>query len=125
MNKKIRVAIAGGTGYTGGELFRILLNHPNVEIVAATSSIELMLMARRFPWSGIIPVQKNMQFARSVCTRNMVVYGSSFPARAVGILLPEHPSHSLFISVPITYTVNTSMNIWKNTKKKGYARNDL
>ena len=36
--KKIRVAIAGGTGYTGGELFRILLNHPDVEIVAATTT---------------------------------------------------------------------------------------
>ena len=35
---KIRVAIAGGTGYTGGELFRILLNHPNVDIVAATTT---------------------------------------------------------------------------------------
>lgn len=40
MNKtrKIRAAIAGGTGYTGGELFRILLNHPEVEIVAATTT---------------------------------------------------------------------------------------
>lgn len=37
-NMKIRVAIAGGTGYTGGELFRILLNHPDVEIVAATTT---------------------------------------------------------------------------------------
>ena len=36
--EKIRVAIAGGTGYTGGELFRILLNHPDVEIVAATTT---------------------------------------------------------------------------------------
>ena len=38
MNDKIKVAIAGGTGYTGGELFRILLNHPYVEIVAATTT---------------------------------------------------------------------------------------
>lgn len=38
MSEKIKVAIAGGTGYTGGELFRILLNHPNVEIVAATTT---------------------------------------------------------------------------------------
>lgn len=38
MNKKIKAAIAGGTGYTGGELFRILLNHPNVEIVSATTT---------------------------------------------------------------------------------------
>ncbi len=35
---KIKVAIAGGTGYTGGELFRILMNHPSVEIVAATTT---------------------------------------------------------------------------------------
>ena len=38
LDRKIRVAIAGGTGYTGGELFRILLNHPSVEIVAATTT---------------------------------------------------------------------------------------
>lgn len=38
MNIKIRAAIAGGTGYTGGELFRILLNHPYVDIVAATTT---------------------------------------------------------------------------------------
>lgn len=36
--QKIKAAIAGGTGYTGGELFRILLNHPEVEIVAATTT---------------------------------------------------------------------------------------
>jgi len=29
---KISVGIAGGAGYTGGELLRILLNHPNVDI---------------------------------------------------------------------------------------------
>lgn len=30
--KKISVGIAGGAGYTGGELLRLLLHHPNVEI---------------------------------------------------------------------------------------------
>lgn len=34
----IRVAIAGGTGYTSGELLRILLNHPKVEVVSVLSS---------------------------------------------------------------------------------------
>lgn len=33
----IRVAIVGASGYTGGELVRILSLHPQVEIVAATS----------------------------------------------------------------------------------------
>lgn len=33
----IRVGIAGGAGYTGGELIRILLNHPEAEIVFVNS----------------------------------------------------------------------------------------
>ncbi len=35
--KKISVSIIGASGYAGGELLRILLNHPNVEIAQATS----------------------------------------------------------------------------------------
>jgi N-acetyl-gamma-glutamyl-phosphate reductase len=33
MANKIKVGIVGGAGYTGGELVRILLNHPSVEMV--------------------------------------------------------------------------------------------
>ncbi|MGB5005309.1 MAG: N-acetyl-gamma-glutamyl-phosphate reductase [Ferruginibacter sp.] len=33
MKNKIKVGIIGGAGYTGGELIRILLNHPAAEIV--------------------------------------------------------------------------------------------
>ena len=40
MAKTIKAAIAGATGYTGGELLRILLNHPYVEVVAATTTSE-------------------------------------------------------------------------------------
>ncbi|HXT01575.1 MAG TPA: N-acetyl-gamma-glutamyl-phosphate reductase [Elusimicrobiota bacterium] len=36
--KKIRVGIEGGAGFAGGELIRLLLGHPHVEIAAATSS---------------------------------------------------------------------------------------
>jgi N-acetyl-gamma-glutamyl-phosphate reductase len=35
--KKIRVGIAGGAGYTGGELLRLLVHHPNVELVNVQS----------------------------------------------------------------------------------------
>ena len=35
---KIKVGIIGGAGYTGGELLRILLNHPDVEIVFVNSN---------------------------------------------------------------------------------------
>jgi LysW-gamma-L-alpha-aminoadipyl-6-phosphate/LysW-L-glutamyl-5-phosphate reductase len=36
--KKLKVGIEGGAGFTGGELIRLLLNHPRVEITQVTSS---------------------------------------------------------------------------------------
>jgi N-acetyl-gamma-glutamyl-phosphate/LysW-gamma-L-alpha-aminoadipyl-6-phosphate reductase len=33
----IRASIIGGSGYTGGELLRLLLSHPEIEVVQATS----------------------------------------------------------------------------------------
>lgn len=36
----IRAGIVGGTGYTGVELLRLLLPHPEVELVAITSRAE-------------------------------------------------------------------------------------
>jgi N-acetyl-gamma-glutamyl-phosphate/LysW-gamma-L-alpha-aminoadipyl-6-phosphate reductase len=33
----VRVAVIGGSGYTGGELLRILITHPEVEVTAVTS----------------------------------------------------------------------------------------
>ena len=38
MNEKIKIAIFGGSGYGGSELLRILLFHPNAEIVLITAN---------------------------------------------------------------------------------------
>ena len=35
---KIKVGVIGGAGYTAGELLRILVNHPNVEVVFVNST---------------------------------------------------------------------------------------
>ncbi|MGH7723014.1 MAG: N-acetyl-gamma-glutamyl-phosphate reductase [Candidatus Dormibacteria bacterium] len=37
MSERLRVAVVGAAGYSGGELLRLLLAHPGVEVVAATS----------------------------------------------------------------------------------------
>ncbi len=37
MNKKLTIAVVGSSGYTGGELYRILLHHPGVTVTAVTS----------------------------------------------------------------------------------------
>jgi N-acetyl-gamma-glutamyl-phosphate reductase len=47
---KINVGIVGGTGYTGSELLRLLIAHPQVEIKAITSRTEAgMHVAHVFP----------------------------------------------------------------------------
>lgn len=38
MNEKLKIAIFGGSGYGGSELLRILLFHPNAEIVLVTAN---------------------------------------------------------------------------------------
>src|SRR3569833_969094 len=35
---KVRAGIVGGAGYTGGEMLRILINHPNVDLVFVHST---------------------------------------------------------------------------------------
>ena len=37
ITNKIKVGIVGGSGYTGGELIRLLINHPNVDITFINS----------------------------------------------------------------------------------------
>lgn len=50
MDKKIKVGIVGGTGYTGVELLRLLSMHPHVELHAITSRKEEgMKVADMFP----------------------------------------------------------------------------
>jgi len=54
---RVRVAVAGATGYTGQELLRLLARHPYVSLVAATSSGASA--ARKLPalarlWTGTI-----------------------------------------------------------------------
>ena len=46
----IKVGIVGGTGYTGVELLRLLVQHPEVKIQAITSRTEAgMRVADMFP----------------------------------------------------------------------------
>lgn len=37
MSQRLRVAILGGSGYTGGELLRLLLDHPHTDVAQVTS----------------------------------------------------------------------------------------
>ncbi|MDI6870716.1 MAG: N-acetyl-gamma-glutamyl-phosphate reductase [Bacillota bacterium] len=51
--EEVRVGIVGASGYTGGELLRLLVGHPQVEVAAVTSrSLAGRLVGEAFPSLG-------------------------------------------------------------------------
>src|SRR5215213_6681924 len=82
-NQRVRVAIAGATGFAGQELIRLLARHPHVTITAATGS-QSTSTPRRLPslakiWDGTV-VPLNV---------------AAFAADAVFLALPEAASAEL------------------------------
>lgn len=71
----IKVKIVGATGYTGGELIRLLIQHPEVEIVAVTAgSIETPQPLHAF-WKelrGITELQVRKEDAGEACGADVV-----------------------------------------------------
>ena len=61
--KKINVAIAGASGYSGEELVRILLGHPRAELVAITSrQYAGQTLAQVFPRFALQPAARRIRF---------------------------------------------------------------
>src|SRR5437764_7496640 len=86
--QKIRVAIAGATGYTGQELLRLLGRHPAVAITAAMSSGAAAGSARPLPgltrlWDGQIT-----PLSAETCARAADVVFLALPDTAAAQLAP-------------------------------------
>jgi N-acetyl-gamma-glutamyl-phosphate reductase len=63
-SKPVRVAIVGASGYSGEELVRLLLRHPQVELVAVTSRQNAgQTIAQVFPKFAINPVARSLKFS--------------------------------------------------------------
>jgi N-acetyl-gamma-glutamyl-phosphate/LysW-gamma-L-alpha-aminoadipyl-6-phosphate reductase len=74
----MRAAIVGAAGYTGGELLRILLDHPDVSDIQAGSES----LAGKFVWSAHPNLRKRTDLA-------FVGYGELRPADVVFLSLPH------------------------------------
>lgn len=88
-NKKLKVGIVGGTGYTGVELLRLLAMHPDVEVVAVTSRGESGLpIAEMFPsLRGYIDIA----FSDPAST-NLAVCDVVFFATPHGVAMSQAPA---------------------------------
>jgi N-acetyl-gamma-glutamyl-phosphate reductase len=63
-SKSVRVAIVGASGYSGEELVRLLLRHPQVELVAVTSRQNAgQTIAQVFPKFAMNPVARSLKFS--------------------------------------------------------------
>ena len=72
--KKITVGVVGGSGYTGGELLRLLLGHPNVEVVAVTSRNKAKkLIDQEIISGGMIPKINNCLDVASNGVKGVVI----------------------------------------------------
>ena len=61
--EKIRAAVVGASGYTGAELVRLLLRHPNAELAAVTSrQFAGKTLAEIFPRTGLHATAKTLKF---------------------------------------------------------------
>jgi N-acetyl-gamma-glutamyl-phosphate reductase len=61
-----KVAVLGASGYTGEELVRLLLRHPNAELVAVTSRQYLgRPVAEVFPRAGSYPAARALRFTEA------------------------------------------------------------
>ena len=88
-NKKIKVGIVGGTGYTGVELLRLLALHPQVELTAITSRGDAGLaVADMFPsLRGLV----NLVFT-DPATANLTACDVVFFATPHGVAMAQTPA---------------------------------
>lgn len=63
MSAPVKVAVVGASGYSGAELLRLLLRHPNVELVAVTSrSLAGKALSKEFPRFRGVGVADSLTF---------------------------------------------------------------
>ncbi|MGZ3862335.1 MAG: N-acetyl-gamma-glutamyl-phosphate reductase [Bacteroidia bacterium] len=70
--KKIKVGVVGGAGYTGGELLRLLVNHPNTELVYVVSKSQAGKKIHDVHYDLI--GETDLQFSNNIVTGADIVF---------------------------------------------------
>ncbi len=87
MENKIKVAVVGATGYTGQELVRLLVHHPNAELVAVTS--------RSYVGKRLSDVFPNLRRQVSIVCEDLSVAELAKRAELIFLALPHGEAASM------------------------------
>ncbi len=69
MSTSLRIAVLGASGYTGSELVRLLMRHPNAKIVALSAESKAgKTMAEVFPQFAPFDLPRLVKIERSTST---------------------------------------------------------
>ena len=92
----VRVAVVGASGYSGGELVRLLLGHPSAEVVARVDDLGLVLTNRWFRSLGESGSQlrEGLRFDLDLVSR--LTEGTGFSFSAEGALFAHLGKHQIF-----------------------------
>ena len=125
-NHKIKIAIFGGSGYGGSELLRILLFHPNAEIVLVT--------ANEHAGKAVGEVHKNLfgltdlRFEKSPedlsALENVDVAFFALPHGQALNLIPQLPSNVKVIDLSGDFRINDA-DVFKEFYKLEHSATDL
>src|SRR5437764_652053 len=75
---KKKIGIVGASGYSGEELVRLLLHHPDVELTAVTSRQNAgQTLAQVFPKFANHPRAKTLRFTEPGARQNLIIFSSS------------------------------------------------
>ncbi|MFC1787093.1 N-acetyl-gamma-glutamyl-phosphate reductase [Halobacteriota archaeon] len=111
----MKVGIIGGAGYTGGELLRLLVNHPDAEIVAVTS--------RRFNGKPISVVHPHLseildlsfgEFSTSEVAKRSDIVFTAVPHKAAMGYVPELIAQNVKV-VDLSADYRLSPRIYEST----------
>jgi N-acetyl-gamma-glutamyl-phosphate reductase common form len=126
MNEKIKIAIFGGSGYGGAELLRILLFHPNAEIVLVT--------ANEHAGKAVGAVHKNLfgltdlQFERAPedlsTLENVDLAFFALPHGQALNLIPQIPPNVKIVDLSGDFRINDA-DIFKRFYKLDHTAADL
>ena len=123
IKNKIKVGIVGASGYTGGELLRLLVNHEGVEIVFAYSTTNNGKLVSDV-YSELID-EINIEFTNTIKESDVIFLCQGHGKSYDFLLTSSINQKTKIIDLSQDFRLEKSITIGKNTRKFTYGLPEL